>query len=70
MGVHKGVHTSYTKKHLTIPYQRWQEAFDRFDGDRSGTIDRAELQNALTYFGYIVTPQLLNILQRKYGLYH
>jgi hypothetical protein len=26
------------------------------------------LQNALTDFGYVVTPQLLDILQRKYGL--
>jgi Ca2+-binding EF-hand superfamily protein len=37
--------------------------------DKSGTIDRTELQNALTDFGYVVTPQLLNILQHKYGLY-
>lgn len=52
-----------------MAHQGWQRAFDRFDGDKSGTIDRTELQNALTDFGYIVTPQLLNILQRKYGLY-
>ncbi|KAN0137959.1 EF-hand [Lactarius tabidus] len=46
----------------------WQRAFDRFDTDKSGTIDRTELQNALTDFGYLVTPQLLNILQRKYDV--
>ncbi|KAF8262335.1 hypothetical protein EI94DRAFT_1704843 [Lactarius quietus] len=46
----------------------WQRTFDRFDSDKSGTIDRAELQNALTDFGYVVTPQLLTILQHKYGM--
>jgi len=45
----------------------WQRTFDRFDSDKSGTIDRAELQNALTDFGYVVTPQLLTILQHKYA---
>ncbi|KAF8262334.1 hypothetical protein EI94DRAFT_1789018 [Lactarius quietus] len=34
----------------------WQGHCARFDSDKSGTIDRAELQNALTDFGYIVTP--------------
>ena len=57
--------------HLTLtdgPTQDWQRVFHKFDPDHSGTIDRAELQNALTDFGYTVTPQLLNILQRRYGL--
>jgi len=46
----------------------WQRVFHKFDPDHSGTIDRAELQNALTDFGYTVTPQLLNILQRRYDV--
>lgn len=46
----------------------WQRVFQKFDPDHSGTIDRAELQNALTDFGYPVTPQLLNILQRRYDV--
>ncbi|KAF8265031.1 hypothetical protein EI94DRAFT_1736970 [Lactarius quietus] len=46
----------------------WQRVFDHFDRDRSGTIDRTELQNALIYFGYKVTPELLDILQLKYDL--
>jgi Ca2+-binding EF-hand superfamily protein len=46
----------------------WQSTFHRFDVDKSGTIDRTELQNALTDFGYVVTPQLLNILQHKYDV--
>jgi hypothetical protein len=55
--------------YLNIAHQGWQRAFDRFDSDKSGTIDRKELQNALTDFGYLVTPQLLNIMLRKYGLF-
>jgi len=46
----------------------WQGVFARFDRDRSGTIDDTELQSALTYFGYTVTPKLLNILRRKYDV--
>jgi len=46
----------------------WQGVFARFDRDRSGTIDDTELQSALTYFGYTVTPELLDTLQRKYDV--
>jgi hypothetical protein len=69
--IHKGVRPFFIPhpKHLTKVYQDWQDVFARFDRDRSGSIDRTELQKALTYLGYKVTPQLLNILQRKYGLY-
>lgn len=48
--------------------EEWREHFTRFDSDRSGTIDSTELQNALTEFGYKVTPELLDILQRKYDV--
>ncbi len=30
----------------------WQATFDRFDRDRSGTLERNEFQMALTAFGY------------------
>jgi len=45
-----------------------QGIFAEYDRDRSGTIDRSELQKALTRFGYTVTPGLLDNLQRKYGV--
>jgi len=45
----------------------WQGVFLHFDRDRSGTIDGNELQAALSQFGYTLSPQLLNLLQRKYG---
>jgi len=47
----------------------WQGVFARFDRDRSGTIDRTELQKALTHLDFKVTPQLLDILQRKYDVH-
>jgi len=46
----------------------WQGVFAHFDRDRSGTIDDTELQSALTYYGYTVTPELLEILRRKYDV--
>jgi len=45
----------------------WQGVFQHFDRDRSGSIDGTELQNALNQFGYRLSPQLLNLLQRKYA---
>ena len=47
--------------------QDWQGVFLHFDRDRSGTIDGNELQAALNQFGYRLSPNLLNLLQRKYG---
>jgi len=44
----------------------WQNVFRRFDQDRSGTIDRGELDNALRQFGYELSPQLLQLLIFKY----
>ncbi|KAI0301717.1 EF-hand [Multifurca ochricompacta] len=45
----------------------WQSVFHHFDRDRSGSIDGQEFQEALHQFGYRLSPQLLNLLQRKYG---
>lgn len=47
--------------------QDWQGVFLHFDRDRSGSIDGNELQAALAQFGYRLSPQLLNLVQRKYG---
>jgi Ca2+-binding EF-hand superfamily protein len=48
--------------------QDWQGVFLHFDRDRSGSIDGNELQAALTQFGYRLSPQLLTLVQRKYGM--
>ena len=45
----------------------WQNVFRHFDRDRSGSIDQGELRQALTQFGYNLSPNLLSLLERKYG---
>jgi Ca2+-binding EF-hand superfamily protein len=45
----------------------WQKVFKHFDRDQSGSIDGQELHAALSRFGYSLTPQLLDLVQRKYG---
>ncbi|GAA5899497.1 Pef1p [Sporobolomyces salmoneus] len=47
--------------------KEWQNVFRQFDRDRSGTIEPAELANALSTFGYNLSPQLINLLQRKFN---
>lgn len=41
--------------------------FRHFDRDRSGTIDKDELRDALGQFGYNLSPPLLDLVQKKYG---
>jgi Ca2+-binding EF-hand superfamily protein len=45
----------------------WQNVFRHFDRDRSGSIDGGELREALQQFGYQLSPQLLDLVQRKYA---
>ena len=45
----------------------WQGVFRHFDRDNSGSIDGGELSEALRQFGYNLSPQLLVLLERKYG---
>jgi len=46
----------------------WQNIFKHFDTDRSGSIDGQELSNALKQFGYNLSPQLMHLLEAKYGV--
>ncbi|KAL0955564.1 hypothetical protein HGRIS_001805 [Hohenbuehelia grisea] len=46
----------------------WQGVFRHFDRDRSGSIDGQELQEALRQFGYNLSPQLLDLVQKKYDV--
>ena len=48
--------------------QEWNNVFRHFDRDRSGSIDQGELRQALTQFGYNLSPNLLSLLERKYGM--
>nr|CAB3264727.1 programmed cell death protein 6-like [Phallusia mammillata] len=44
----------------------WQSTFRSYDRDNSGSIDKNELKNALTSFGYRLSDQFYNILLRKF----
>ncbi|KAJ7454596.1 hypothetical protein B0H11DRAFT_2069139 [Mycena galericulata] len=48
--------------------QDWQGVFRHFDRDRSGTIDGAELRDALARFGFNLSPRLVGLVERKYVL--
>jgi len=45
----------------------WQGVFRHFDRDRSGSIDGGELASALASFGYRLNPEILNLIEWKYG---
>jgi Ca2+-binding EF-hand superfamily protein len=45
----------------------WQNVFRHFDRDRSGSIDGQELSQALGQFGYNLSPQLMHLVEKKYG---
>ena len=44
----------------------WRTLFDRFDADRSGSIQYDEFSEALVAFGYRLSPQFVTILFRTY----
>ncbi|KAH9851150.1 hypothetical protein C2E23DRAFT_260991 [Lenzites betulinus] len=46
----------------------WQNVYRHFDRDQSGSIDRTELADALRQFGYNLSPQLLQLVERKYDV--
>ncbi|KAL9171449.1 hypothetical protein ABFS82_04G209000 [Erythranthe guttata] len=45
---------------------QWRAMFDRFDRDRSGNIDSAELRDALYSLGYALPPSVLQVLLSRY----
>jgi len=44
----------------------WQNCFKKFDSDKSGSIDLTELEEALTTFGYNLSPTIYQLLLRRY----
>ncbi|KAJ1962538.1 hypothetical protein GGI12_002591 [Dipsacomyces acuminosporus] len=48
--------------------EEWKQCFRTFDRDNSGTIDRGELHQALSAFGFRVSPQIVDMLVRKYDI--
>ncbi|GAA5972764.1 hypothetical protein JCM11641_003008 [Rhodosporidiobolus odoratus] len=45
----------------------WQGVFRQFDRDNSGAMDGPEFKTALSQFGYTLSPQLIDMLQKKYS---
>ncbi|EIW85411.1 EF-hand [Coniophora puteana RWD-64-598 SS2] len=45
----------------------WQNVFKHFDRDASGTIESRELAEAFRSFGYDLSPQMINLIERKYS---
>ncbi|KAH0829042.1 EF-hand [Lanmaoa asiatica] len=60
------VRTRSVSSHIP-PFQDWQNLFRHFDRDHSGTIDNRELRDALSQFGYRLTPRLIELIERKYA---
>ncbi|KAJ2558586.1 hypothetical protein EV175_000721 [Coemansia sp. RSA 1933] len=48
--------------------EEWKGCFRAFDRDNSGTIDRGELYQALSAFGFRISPQVVDSLIRKYDI--
>ncbi|KAL1450911.1 hypothetical protein WDU94_003222 [Cyamophila willieti] len=44
----------------------WQNCFRSFDRDNSGNIDKGELTQALTTFGYCLSERMIGMLLRKF----
>lgn len=40
----------------------------QYDRDRSGTVEPHELQQALTSFGYNLSPQAMGVMLRRYSI--
>ncbi|KAF8563552.1 hypothetical protein P879_09581 [Paragonimus westermani] len=49
---------------------QWKQCFERFDTDRSGTIDSRELHTALATFGYRLSPSFINQMISRFDRTH
>jgi Ca2+-binding EF-hand superfamily protein len=52
---------------LTVTAQSWEGVFHYFAKNNNNVIDGDELGQALERFGYKLSPQLQDLLKRKYG---
>jgi len=55
-------------KELWTALNQWKTTFMTFDRDRSGTIDPNELHQAISSWGYNVSPQALRIIITRYAI--
>lgn len=45
----------------------WLNCYHRFDTDKSGSINKSELNQALNSFGYRLSDQFYNVVMKKFG---
>jgi len=55
-------------KELWGALNQWKNTFLMYDRDRSGTIDPTELHQAISSWGYRLSPQALNIIVTRYAI--
>ncbi|XP_068179181.1 sorcin-like isoform X2 [Antennarius striatus] len=55
-------------KELWQAINGWKTTFMNYDRDRSGTMEGHELQQAITAFGYNLSPQALGIIMKRYSI--
>uniref|UniRef100_A0A8C2T1X5 Sorcin n=1 Tax=Coturnix japonica TaxID=93934 RepID=A0A8C2T1X5_COTJA len=54
-------------KELWAVVNGWKQHFVSFDSDGSGTVDRQELEKALTNMGFRLSPQAVSAITRRYS---
>ncbi|NXS41314.1 SORCN protein, partial [Balaeniceps rex] len=54
-------------KELWAVVNGWKQHFVSFDNDRSGTVDRQELEKALMNMGFRLSPQAVTAITRRYS---
>ncbi|KFW71730.1 Sorcin, partial [Pygoscelis adeliae] len=54
-------------KELWAVVNGWKQHFISFDNDRSGTVDRQELEKALVNMGFRLSPQAVTAITRRYS---
>ncbi|NXW57830.1 SORCN protein, partial [Eurystomus gularis] len=54
-------------KELWAVVNGWKQHFLSFDNDRSGTVDRQELEKALMNMGFRLSPQAVTAITRRYS---
>ncbi|XP_029942079.1 grancalcin-like [Salarias fasciatus] len=54
-------------KELFTALNGWKQNFMAFDRDRSGTVERHEMIQAISAMGYQVSPRVLDVMVKRYS---
>lgn len=56
-------------KELLQVLNGWKTTFMSYDRDRSGTVEGAELQQAVNSMGFTLSPQTMNTIMKRYSIH-